>query len=311
MTSIFKYIKSFYQKEFEWPYFLLVLSLLGLFLFFNYHFGIERKWVNTQKSWVQNFFNYFLFYSIPFAASFALQYFFAKDASFLKQPWLWAIIVLGPAIFSLKVNFNFYEPTLKHWFMLGDYIFWNKCISYVCKVLVVVVAIAIVWFIKDRQQMPLYGLNPLQSVQPYFTMILIMVPLIALASMQADFLRTYPKSQFMWQAAGVLPRWRYVLYELCYGLDFLSIEIFFRGFLVLSLFHVCDTKALIPIAVFYSTIHFGKPMGEAISSFWGGLLLGIVSYHTQSIWGGLIVHLGIAWLMEIGGSIGHWYAQKS
>jgi hypothetical protein len=42
-------------------------------------------------------------------------------------------------------------------------------------------------------------------------------------------------------------------------------------------------------------------MGEAISSFFGGMLLGIVSYRTQSVWGGLLVHLGIAWLMEIGG----------
>ena len=45
-------------------------------------------------------------------------------------------------------------------------------------------------------------------------------------------------------------------------------------------------------------------MGEAISSFWGGLLLGIVSFNTRSVWGGLMVHLGIAWLMEIGGWIG-------
>ena len=45
-------------------------------------------------------------------------------------------------------------------------------------------------------------------------------------------------------------------------------------------------------------------MGEAISSFFGGLLLGIVSYNTGSILGGLLVHLGIAWMMEIGGFLG-------
>jgi hypothetical protein len=32
--------------------------------------------------------------------------------------------------------------------------------------------------------------------------------------------------------------------------------------------------------------------------------LGIVVYNTRSIYGGLIVHLGIAWMMEIGGYIG-------
>ena len=45
-------------------------------------------------------------------------------------------------------------------------------------------------------------------------------------------------------------------------------------------------------------------MAEAISSFWGGLLLGIIAFNTGSIWGGLIVHLGIAWLMEAVGWLG-------
>jgi hypothetical protein len=31
------------------------------------------------------------------------------------------------------------------------------------------------------------------------------------------------------------------------------------------------------------------------------MLLGIVVYNTRSIWGGLLVHLGIAWMMEMAG----------
>ena len=59
--------------------------------------------------------------------------------------------------------------------------------------------------------------------------------------------------------------------------------------------------------LFYCTIHFGKPLGECISSFFGGLLLGIITFHTSAIWGGLIVHLGIAWLMELGGYLAGLY----
>jgi hypothetical protein len=62
---------------------------------------------------------------------------------------------------------------------------------------------------------------------------------------------------------------------------------------------------IIPVACFYCTIHLGKPMGEAISSFFGGTILGIVVYNTGSIWGGLIVHLGTAWMMELGGWLRH------
>ena len=131
-----------------------------------------------------------------------------------------------------------------------------------------------------------------------------MIPLIALASIQKDFLTIYPKVHFLNTLSIADQKWRYAVYELCYGFDFVSIEFFFRGFLILSLLKICGKQCIIPMACFYCTIHFGKPMGEAISSFWGGILLGIISYNTRSIWGGLIVHLGIAWLMEIGGWLG-------
>jgi membrane protease YdiL (CAAX protease family) len=92
---------------------------------------------------------------------------------------------------------------------------------------------------------------------------------------------------------------------LSYGSDFLGIEIFFRGFLILAFIKWAGQDAILPMACFYCTIHFGKPLGECISSYFGGILLGIVVYNTRSIYGGLIVHLGIAWLMEIGGYIGN------
>ena len=131
-----------------------------------------------------------------------------------------------------------------------------------------------------------------------------MIPLLVLASTQKDFLETYPKAKFLNYTSLAGQKWRYVVYELCYGFDFVSIEFFFRGFLILALLNVCGTHSIIPVACFYCAIHLGKPMGEAVSSFFGGMLLGIVSYNTGSIWGGLIVHLGIAWLMEVGGWLG-------
>jgi hypothetical protein len=53
------------------------------------------------------------------------------------------------------------------------------------------------------------------------------------------------------------------------------------------------------MAVVYCVLHFGKPAGEAMSSIFGGYILGVVAYETKSVWGGIIVHMGIAWTMEI------------
>lgn len=125
-----------------------------------------------------------------------------------------------------------------------------------------------------------------------------MLPLIVLAATQIDFLTLYPRARAIKHLELSSKTWYYFAYEFCYSLDFVSIEFFFRGFLILSLAKICGSRCIIPVACFYCSIHFGKPMAEAISSFWGGILLGIISYNTRSIWGGLIIHLGIAWLME-------------
>ena len=137
-------------------------------------------------------------------------------------------------------------------------------------------------------------------------MLLIMVPLVALASTQKDFLSMYPKLNnvqfFLDQKNGGLYK---LLYELSYGSDFFSIELFFRGFLILAFAKWAGKETILPMALFYCTIHFGKPLGECISSYFGGIILGVITYYTQSIFGGLMVHLGIAWLMELGGFLGN------
>src|SRR5690606_32481 len=95
-----------------------------------------------------------------------------------------------------------------------------------------------------------------------------------------------------------------LLFELSYGLDFFTIELFFRGFLILAFLRYAGKAAILPMAAFYCSIHFGKPLLECITSYFGGLILGVIVLHSRSIWGGLIVHLGIAWLMEVAGYIG-------
>jgi membrane protease YdiL (CAAX protease family) len=133
-------------------------------------------------------------------------------------------------------------------------------------------------------------------------MLALMIPLIALAATQKDFLQVYPKIKNV-AFLNNSPWYYKLLYELSYGLDFFTIELFFRGFLVLAFAKWVGKAAILPMALFYCTIHFGKPLGECISSYFGGLILGAVTLHTRSIWGGLMVHVGIAWLMEMFGYI--------
>ncbi len=304
MQPIFKYISAYYQKDFHWFYFLLILLMIGSLIYLNFWHGLEIKYVNGGSTRMSHFVGYYLLYLTPFALAFFLQLFFFKDCSYFQSHWFWIILFLAPAFFAFRVNFDYHEILInKIW--SGDTLqFWLRSMGWVIRVFVVLIPVGVIWLIKDRTHQPFYGSQALNNIKPYMIMLLIMVPLITFASTQKDFLDMYPRAKFLTGLELPSKKIYYFLYELCYGFDFVSIEFFFRGFLILSLAKICGSQCIIPVACFYCTIHFGKPAGEAISSFWGGILLGIVSYNTGSIWGGLMVHLGIAWLMEIGGWIG-------
>lgn len=275
-------------------------------IYLNYWHGLEKRLASDGKSKIAAFAGYYFLYLIPFATAFFLQLIFFKDCNYYKSAWFWIILLLSPAFFSFRVNFDFHQQWIYRKWTGEDRVLYLYCFNWIIRVFVVLVPVYLVWLIKDKNIQPFYGTRALTNAKPYLIMLLIMVPLIALASTQNDFLRFYPKAKVLQHVAmnTGMGKLKYLLFELSYGFDFVSIEFFFRGFLVLSLMNICGLHCIIPVACFYCTIHFGKPMGEAISSFFGGTLLGIIAFNTGSIWGGLMVHLGIAWLMETGGWLG-------
>jgi membrane protease YdiL (CAAX protease family) len=132
-------------------------------------------------------------------------------------------------------------------------------------------------------------------------MLLIMAPLIGFASFGSDFQEDYPSypDTMAHQYLGV-PKWVTVLFfELVYGWDFVATEWIFRGFFVIGMASVMGRRAVLPMVVTYAFLHFGKPLGETIGSIFGGYILGVIALRTGSIWGGIAIHLGVAWLMEI------------
>lgn len=304
MSVIFQYIRNYYRSAFHAVYFMLILLLAGTLIYLNYRHELETWLVN--RPW-GGFAGYYLLFLFPFATAFLLQPLFFKECKYLGKPWFWIILFLAPAFFAFRVNFDLQDKIINKTWTGDEAIYWSKTIGWVVRVFVVLVPVWLLWFVKDRKQQSFYGTKKTRDLSPYWLMLMIMIPLVALASTQHDFLSMYPRAHFMAALKPPPERWQYLLYELSYGFDFVSIEFFFRGFLILSLINICGPNCILPMACFYCTIHFGKPMGEAISSFWGGLLLGIISFHTRSIWGGLLVHLGIAWLMEAGGWLGRMF----
>ena len=286
---------------------MLVLLMVGLIIYFNYYHSLEFNIVHAGNSWFSSFAGYYFIYLIPFATAYLLQLIFYKNLSHFKGHWFWIILFLAPAIFSFRVNFTFLQPLIQQLWQGDEQLFWLRCSKWFLGIFAALVPVYIIWKIKDSKTEPFYGSRKTAGIQSYLVLICFMIPLVTLAATQADFLKMYPRAKIVagWQLHP--KNVYYFLHEIFYSMDFITIEFFFRGFLIIGMIQLCGKHCIVPAACFYCCIHLGKPMGEAISSFAGGLLLGIISYNTKSIRGGLVVHLGIAWMMEVAGFIARHY----
>jgi len=301
MKEVFIYITDYF-KSLNRKVFIACSLLAGLMTYLNFHYEIDLKIDEYDPIVIQFFCRYTVF-----LIAFALPYFFYllfEGKNYFKSPLIFLLIFLSPAIFSWKMvmNTEFHLSNNIYW----DY-YWNQVAYWPVRLIVMSLILFVIWKIFYSKE-SFFGLTVKNfNWKPYLIMLLIMVPLIAAASTQPDFLSMYPKLKDVDTALhGIKNKWFYHLFhELSYGSDFISVELFFRGFLILAFVKVVGKDAILPMACFYCTIHFGKPLGECISSYFGGLILGIVVYNTRSIIGGLMVHLGIAWLMELGGYIGN------
>ena len=300
MREIITYVKS-YVRKINIRVFTICTLFTGVMIYLNYCYGIDAR-IDGFNSVAASFFYRYIIFLIAFA----LPYFFylLMGKNYFKTPMIRFLVIISPAIFSWKMAMSTELQILDN--TAWNY-YWNQVIYWPIRLIVTSFILFLIWKISYSKE-DFFGLTIKNfHWKPYVLMLLMMVPLIVAASTQADFLAMYPKLRDVgWVLNNVRNKWFYkLLHELSYGTDFISVELFFRGFLVLAFIKVAGKDAILPMACFYCTIHFGKPIGECISSYFGGIILGIVVYNTRSILGGLMVHLGLAWLMELGGYIGN------
>ena len=128
----------------------------------------------------------------------------------------------------------------------------------------------------------------------YGAMALLALPLAYVASHNDSFLQVYPK----YRAAG--DSWpQLLIWELIYGLQFLMLEFFFRGFMIFALARQLGSLAIFVMVVPYTMIHFGKPFAECLGSILAGIALGTIALRTGSFAGGVLVHCTVAWGMDL------------
>ncbi len=270
----------------------IATAIICITCYINYFSGF-RFWLRGKDF----FFSLTWYFSLFFIFFLAGIFIEVKTASF-KSKLLLSLLFAGPLLFALKVAIPF--PRL-----LGVTDTYKQAFQQPASWLGGVILVSGLLLVIHRfteGKWGLYGSKKTSFLSPYLFLILLMIPLLLWASMQHDFSLVYPRAKVITESLGNEAKpWHYILFEAAYTSDFITIELFFRGFLIMTLSKVLGKQSILPIALFYFSIHLGKPMFEAVSSFFGGIILGTIAYQNKSIWGGWLVHVSIALLMELFG----------
>lgn len=152
-----------------------------------------------------------------------------------------------------------------------------------------------VWKIPLSQQGLSFHL-PKEHRTVYRWAIGLMLPLVFAVSFLPSFQKTYPfvpfeTSPFQWKS--------FLIWEGFYLLQFVGVEYFFRGFLLLPLREKLGSAAVYLPILPYVMIHFGKPLPETLAAAFAGWFLGQLAYRSGTILPGIALHFGVAISMDL------------
>jgi membrane protease YdiL (CAAX protease family) len=128
----------------------------------------------------------------------------------------------------------------------------------------------------------------------YLVLFLLVLPFVIGAAQFPAFYYTYPF--YKWANRSPFDFW---VWEALYALQFVSLEFFFRGFILHGLRQRFGAGAIFVMVVPYCMIHFGKPMAETLGAIVAGLVLGTLAMRTRSMWGGAAIHMAVALTMDL------------
>ena len=128
----------------------------------------------------------------------------------------------------------------------------------------------------------------------YVALFLFVLPFVIGVSFTKAFQHAYPFYKLANRSSFDLVAW-----ELLYALQFLSLEFFFRGFLLHGLKRSLGAHAIWVMVVPYVMIHFEKPLAETLGAVFAGIALGTLALRTRSIWCGVLIHMSVALTMDL------------
>jgi membrane protease YdiL (CAAX protease family) len=221
-----------------------------------------------------------------------------------RHPGFDTRVVVAMIVVALVMVFQEYygdRPTwdhlfgdhMGHWkyYDLGGYCWWSgsKVFGYLLVPIVVVKAL--------RGKLGDYGFRVRglrQHLWIYVALFGAILPVVIAASYTAPFRATYPFYKLAARSWIDFAAW-----EALYAMSFFALEFFFRGFMLFTLERTMGAYAIFVMIVPYCMIHFHKPVAEVVGAIFAGIVLGTLAMVTRSIWCGVLIHVSVAWTMDV------------
>jgi uncharacterized protein len=170
--------------------------------------------------------------------------------------------------------------------------YWNA----VNFIFYLIIPLALIKFI-FREAARDYGLKLKNCCQKAWIIVFVyltFLPVLFLISATEAFQAAYP----FYKNAGLSCQ-DFILWELSWALTFVSLEFFFRGFLLHGLKHRFGYYAVLVAAIPYCMVHFTSPLPEAIGSIIAAVFLGTLSLWIGSIWLGALLHIAVGITIDL------------
>jgi len=303
MKEVVIWLRDYVRQDFHWPSYLAIACWISAWIVLNYQINLENDIIDAHHGTMLHFYYYLALYATVYFGAALIIAWLHPDYKFISKRAFWVRSIFGLVLLSADRSFYLYDIIAK-W--VSDYdlmVFYTKVANqYFSTLLTLIVLGAFYLVTRDYKYLNFYGLAGRKlHIKPYWYLFLLMIPLVLGAAFTSGFISYYPVFKF-WVAVDKLqqPAWVTICtYEVAYLSNFIQVEMLFRGFFILGVGLVGGRAALLPMISIYAALHFGKPVVETISSIFGGYILGILAYKSKNIYGGIFIHMGIAFLMEV------------
>jgi hypothetical protein len=219
---------------------------------------------------------------VPLALT-AMEYLFLPPLRYTRPAPAWVLDVQR----SLAATWATVPSTLWPWLWWGA-----GCL--VVMVLLPMLALRVVAGVRPRDTgLRLRGTG--RDAGVYAILLVLFLPVVWLVAQREDFAQTYPFYPRGRQRVGG----DWVAFECVYFLQFLAVEYFFRGFMVLGLRPALGRASILVMLAPYCMIHFHKPPLEALGAIGAGVVLGCLSWRTRTVVYGWFLHYAVALSMDL------------